>query len=215
MSDLVVRKFINGRFVQNSYLLGDEASRAAVLIDPGEEPGPLLAEVSNGGWQVEAIWLTHAHVDHVLGVPQARVLTSAPVLLHADDLPLYANVAQQAAWMGFDAAELPPPDGALFEGQELAVGPHRFVVRHTPGHSPGSVTFVGAGRAIAGDVLFSGSIGRTDLPGGDFFTLMRSIHTHLLPLPDDTVLHAGHGDDSTIGMERTTNPFITGEVRAG
>ena len=99
--------------------------------------------------------------------------------------------------------------------RNCSVGPHRFVVRHTPGHSPGSVSFVGPGLVVAGDVLFSGSIGRTDLPGGDFFTLMRSIHTHLLTLADDTVLYAGHGDDSTIGIERATNPFITGEVRAG
>jgi len=214
-SELVVRKFTNGRFAQNSYLLGDRASRAAVLIDPGEDPRGLLAEVARGGWHVEAIWLTHAHIDHVLGVPEAKKLTSAPVLLHADDQPLYANVPQQAAWMGFDSPPLPAPDGELHDGQELRLGPHRFVVRHTPGHSPGSVCFTGPGMVIAGDVLFSGSIGRTDLPGGDFGTLMRSIHAHLLTLSDDTVLHAGHGDDSTIGIERTTNPFITGEVRAG
>jgi hydroxyacylglutathione hydrolase len=215
VSELVVGKFTNGRFEQNSYLLGDQSSRAAVLIDPGEDPGELLAEVTRARWRVEAIWLTHAHIDHVLGVPQARQLTSAPVLLHADDQPLYANVPQQATWMGFASAALPVPDGELFDGQELNVGPHRFVVRHTPGHSPGSVSFVGPGLVVAGDVLFSGSIGRTDLPGGDFFTLMRSIHTHLLTLADDTLLYAGHGDDSTIGIERATNPFITGEVRAG
>jgi glyoxylase-like metal-dependent hydrolase (beta-lactamase superfamily II) len=215
VSELVVGKFTNGRFAQNSYLLGDQSSRAAVLIDPGEDPGELLAEVTRGGWRVEAIWLTHAHIDHVLGVPHARQLTSAPVLLHAADQPLYDNVPQQATWMGFASAALPAPDGELHDGQELQVGPHQFIVRHTPGHSPGSVSFVGPGLVVAGDVLFSGSIGRTDLPGGDFFTLMRSIHTHLLTLADDTRLLAGHGDDSTIGIERATNPFITGEVRAG
>lgn len=215
MSELVVEKFTNGRFAQNSYLLGDTQSRAAVLVDPGEEPGELLEAVTRDGWKVAAIWLTHAHIDHVLGVPAARALTSAPVLLHAEDEPLYANVPQQASWMGFDAPTLPSPDGRFHDGQVLHVGPHRFTVRHTPGHSPGSVSFVGPGCVIAGDVLFGGSIGRTDLPGGDFFTLMRSIHAHLLTLADDTVLYAGHGDDSTIGVERATNPFITGEVRAG
>jgi len=215
VSELVVRKYVNGRFAQNSYLIGDTASRAAVLVDPGEDTRELLAEVTRGGWKVEAIWLTHAHIDHVLGVPAAKQLTTAPVLLHPADQPLYANVPGQAAWMGIDAPVLPATDGTLVEGQELRVGPHRFEVRHTPGHSPGSVSFVGNGFVIAGDVLFSGSIGRTDLPGGDFFTLMRSIHAHLLTLSDDTVLYAGHGDDSTIGIERTTNPFITGEVRAG
>lgn len=215
MSDLVVRKFVNGRFAQNSYLLADRVSRSAVLVDPGEDSRELLAEVTRGGWKVGAIWLTHAHIDHVLGVPAAKQLTAAPVLLHPDDQPLYANVPGQAAWMGIDAPVLPATDAALADGQELHVGPHRFVVRHTPGHSPGSVSFVGDGLVIAGDVLFSGSIGRTDLPGGDFFTLMRSIHAHLLTLSDDTVLHSGHGEDSTIGVERNTNPFITGEVRAG
>ena len=214
-SELVVRKFTNGRFAQNSYLLGDELSRAAVLIDPGEEPGALLDETRRGGWKVGAIWLTHAHIDHVLGVTEAKRVTSAPVFLHAEDLPLYANVPQQAAWMGFEAPDLPAPDGELSDGQVLTVGTHELVVRHTPGHSPGSVSFIGDGLAIAGDVLFSGSIGRTDLPGGDFFTLMRSIHTHLLTLPDATALYSGHGEDSTIGVERATNPFITGEVRAG
>ncbi len=214
-SELVVRKFPNGRFAQNSYLLGDEVSRAAVLIDPGEDPSELLAEVRRGGWRVAAIWLTHAHIDHVLGVPDAKKATSAPVLLHADDFPLYANVRQQAAWMGFEAPDLPAPDGNLHDGQVLSIGTHEFVVRHTPGHSPGSVSFIGSGCAIAGDVLFSGSIGRTDLPGGNFFTLMRSIHAHLLTLPDDTTLYSGHGEDSTIGIERATNPFITGEVRTG
>lgn len=215
MSELVVRKYTNGRFAQNSYLLGDKASREAVLVDPGEDPRELLAEVARGGWKVRAIWLTHAHIDHVLGIPAAKALTSAPVLLHAADESLYSNVPGQATWMGIDAPPLPATDGPLVDGQELRVGPHRFEVRHTPGHSPGSVSFIGPGCVIAGDVLFSGSIGRTDLPGGDFFTLMRSIHAHLLTLSDDTILYSGHGEDSTIGVERTTNPFITGEVRAG
>jgi glyoxylase-like metal-dependent hydrolase (beta-lactamase superfamily II) len=215
VSELAVSKFTNGRWAQNSYLLGDTDSRAAVLVDPGEDTSELLAAVTRGGWKVGAIWLTHAHIDHVLGIPEARRVTAAPVLLHPADEPLFASVPAQASWMGIEATPLAATDGPLTEGQQLAVGPHRFEVRHTPGHSPGSVSFIGPGRVIAGDVLFSGSIGRTDLPGGNFFTLMRSIHAHLLTLPDDTVLHAGHGEDSTIGVERTTNPFITGEVRAG
>ena len=109
VSELVVRKYVNGRFAQNSYLLGDTASRAAVLVDPGEDTRELLAEVTRGGWKVEAIWLTHAHIDHVLGVPAAKQLTTAPVLLHPADQPLYANVPGQAAWMGIDAPSCPPP----------------------------------------------------------------------------------------------------------
>ena len=213
LSELLVRQFPNGRFVQNSYLVGDPASGDAVLIDPGEDTTALLAEVAAGGWQVKELWLTHAHIDHVLGVPAARAATGAQVLLHDADLSLYHNVPNQANWMGFTAESLPEPDGPLEHAQVVTVGAHAFTVRHAPGHSPGSVCFVGDGRVFGGDVLFAGSIGRTDLPGGDFFTLLRSIHGQLLDLPDDTVLHAGHGPDSTIGRERRTNPFLTGEVR--
>jgi glyoxylase-like metal-dependent hydrolase (beta-lactamase superfamily II) len=214
LPDLLVRQFPNGSFVENSYLLGDPASGDAVLVDPGEDPSALLAEVAQGQWQVRGIWLTHAHVDHVLGVPAAIAATGAPVLLHPADLPLYRNVPDQARWMGLAAEPLPEPDVALEHGAVLTVGSAVFTVRHTPGHSPGSVSFVGQGRVLAGDVLFAGSIGRTDLPGGNYYTLMKSIHARLLDLPDDTVLHAGHGPDSTIGAERRTNPFLTGAVGA-
>ncbi len=210
-----MRRFPNGNFVQNSYLVGDPGSRRAVLIDPGEDPAALLGEVQRGGWQVDGIWLTHAHLDHILGVAAAKQLTGAPVFLHPADRSLYDGVGKQAAEFGLTAPALPAPDVELGDRDELVVGGHRFLVRHTPGHSPGSVSFIGAGRVFAGDVLFCGSIGRTDLVGGNFNTLMRSIHAHLLSLPDHTVLHSGHGEDSTIGIERTTNPFITGAVSAG
>jgi glyoxylase-like metal-dependent hydrolase (beta-lactamase superfamily II) len=215
VSDLLVRKFVNGRFAQNSYLLGDATSRVAALVDPGEDTRELLAEVARGEWKVQAIWLTHAHIDHVLGVPAARQLTGAPVLLHPSDEPLYANVPAQATWMGIDAPVLPATDGALVEGQELRVGPHRFEVRHTPGHSPGSVSFLGDGLVIAATCS---SADPSVVPTCLAVTSSRSCAAftqHLLTLADDTVLYSGHGDDSTIGIERATNPFITGEVRAG
>lgn len=214
LPELVVRQFPNGRFVQNSYLVGDAVTRDAVLIDPGEDPSGPLGEVLRERWQVRAIWLTHAHIDHVLGVPDARRATGAPILLHPDDLPLYHGVPQQAQWMGIESPALPPVDGPLAEGQVLQVGPYDFTVRHVPGHSPGSVAFVGKDRVFGGDVLFAGSIGRTDLPGGNLYVLMRSIARSLLSLPDETILHAGHGPDSTIGAERATNPFLTGQVGA-
>jgi glyoxylase-like metal-dependent hydrolase (beta-lactamase superfamily II) len=213
--ELVVRQFPNGNFVQNSYLVGDPGARRAVLIDPGEDPAALLGEVKRGQWQVDGIWLTHAHLDHILGVAVARQLTGARVFLHPADRSLYDGVGRQAAEFGLSAPDLPAPDVELGDGDELVLGGHRFLVRHTPGHSPGSVSFIGAGRVFAGDVLFRGSIGRTDIVGGNFSTLMRSIHAHLLSLPDDTVLHSGHGEDSTIGIERRTNPFITGAVSTG
>ncbi|MCU0619952.1 MAG: MBL fold metallo-hydrolase [Gemmatimonadales bacterium] len=212
MRELVVTQLVNGRFVENCWLVGDPDTREAVLIDPGEEPERFLAALRDGAWRLTAIWLTHAHIDHVLGVPAVTRATGAPVLLHPDDRPLYDGVPAQAQWMGLEAAPLPPPDGPLADGDELAVGRFRFRVVHTPGHSPGSVSFVGEGRIFGGDVLFRDSIGRTDLPGGNFFVLMKSIHKEILSLPDATILHSGHGPDTTIGAERVGNPFITGAV---
>jgi glyoxylase-like metal-dependent hydrolase (beta-lactamase superfamily II) len=212
--ELVVTQLENGRFLENCWLVGDAATRDAVLVDPGEEPERFLAAVHSGQWRVGAIWLTHAHIDHVLGVPAVRAATGAPVLLHPADRPLYDGVQAQAQWMGFEAERLPAPDRELVPGEVLAVGGLRFTVRHTPGHSPGSVSFVGHGRIFGGDVLFRESIGRTDLPGGDFFTLMRSIHGEFLALPDATVVHSGHGPDTTIGAERAENPYLAGAIRA-
>jgi glyoxylase-like metal-dependent hydrolase (beta-lactamase superfamily II) len=212
--ELVVTPFANGRFVENCWLVGDAASRDAVLVDPGEEPERFLAAIASGGWTLRAVWLTHAHIDHVAGVPAVKAAHDVPVLLHAADRPLYDAVPKQAAVWGFPPLALAPPDGALAHGDEVAVGAFRFAVRHTPGHSPGSVSFVGHGRVFGGDVLFRQSIGRSDLPGGDFFTLLQSIHREFLALPDDTVVHSGHGPDTTVGAERTGNPFLTGAVRA-
>ncbi|HEX5634460.1 MAG TPA: MBL fold metallo-hydrolase, partial [Gemmatimonadales bacterium] len=182
MPEPVVSQLVNGRFVENCWLVGDEATREAVLIDPGEEPQRFLAALTSGGWTLRAVWLTHAHVDHVLGVPAVKAAHDVPVLLHPADRALYDAVPQQAAWMGLAAAPLPPPDGELAAGDVVSVGGLRFAVRHTPGHSPGSVSFVGHGRVFGGDVLFRQSIGRTDLPGGDYGTLLRSIHRELLAL---------------------------------
>ncbi len=212
--ELLVRQFPNGRFVENTYLVGDPASGEAVVVDPGEDTTDLLAELAAGTWRVGQVWLTHGHIDHIQGVPAIRAATGAPVLLHPADLPLYRHVADQARSMGFEAGPMADPDGTLAHGQVLHVGSHAFTVRHVPGHSPGSVAFVGRDRVFGGDVLFAGSIGRTDLPGGNFFVLMKSIHAEVLVLPDATIVHAGHGPDSTIGVERRTNPFITGVVEA-
>jgi glyoxylase-like metal-dependent hydrolase (beta-lactamase superfamily II) len=157
-----------------------------------------------------AIWLTHAHVDHVVGVPRVAAETGAPVWLHPGDRPLYDAVPEQATWFGLaNPASLPAPDHALTHGANVKVGTLTFEVRHAPGHSPGSVCLLGPGVALTGDVLFAGSIGRTDLPGGDFETLIASIERELLPLSDDTIVYSGHGPETTIGRERRTNPFLT------
>jgi glyoxylase-like metal-dependent hydrolase (beta-lactamase superfamily II) len=184
-----------------------------VLIDPGEESARFLAELGRQGLRLEAIWLTHAHVDHIMGVEAVKRETGAPVYLHPADRPLYDALPGQGDWMGLVLRPPPPPDRDLEDGEVLSFGEHRFTVRHTPGHSPGSVSYLGDGRVFSGDVLFSGSIGRTDLPGGDYHTLLHSIQSVLLALPDSTVVHSGHGPDTTVGVERVSNPFLVGASR--
>lgn len=213
MSELEVVPLPNGQFGENCWLLADGRTGDAVMIDPGEEPGMFLAELDTRRWSLRAIWITHGHIDHILGVAAVKRATGAPVYLHPADRPLYDALAEQGAWFGLRADPPPPPDQALAASQQLAVGGLEFTVRHTPGHSPGSVSFVGQGTIFGGDVLFNGSIGRTDLPGGDFATLMRSIQRDFLSLPDSTVVRSGHGPETTIGVERLTNPFLTGAYR--
>lgn len=214
MSDLEVVALPNGQFVENCYLVADRRSREAVIIDPGEEPAMFLAELDTRAWSLQAIWLTHAHIDHILGVAAVRAATGAPIHLHPLDRPIYDALPQYGAWVGMQVAAPPPPDAELRAGGAVGVGGFDFEVRSTPGHSPGSVSFVGHGMVFGGDVLFNGSIGRTDLPGGDFPTLMATLQSQFLSLPDSTVVHSGHGPDTTIGVERLTNPFLAGSVRA-
>jgi glyoxylase-like metal-dependent hydrolase (beta-lactamase superfamily II) len=214
VSELEVVSLPNGQLSQNCYLVADRRTREAVIIDPGEEPAMFLAELDTRAWALRAIWLTHAHVDHIIGVGAVKRATGVPIHLHPLDRRIYDALPQFGAWLGMELEPPPPPDVALEAGARLGVGGLEFEVRCTPGHSPGSVSFVGQGMVFGGDVLFNGSVGRTDLPGGDFATLMSTINSQFLSLPDSTVVHSGHGPDTTIGIERLTNPFITGSVRA-
>ncbi len=213
MSDLEVVSLPNGQFAENCYLLADRRTREAVIIDPGEESARFLAELKARDWVLRDIWLTHAHIDHIMGVGAVRAATSAPIHLHPLDRPIYDALPQFGAWVGMRLERLPAPDRDLRAGQLLRVGGFEFEVRFTPGHSPGSVSFVGEGMIFGGDVLFSGSVGRTDLPGGDPAALMTSIQSEFLSLPDSVMVHSGHGPDTTIGIERVTNPFLTGAYR--
>ena len=199
--------------MENCYLVADAEQGEAVLIDPGEEAERFLQVLSHHGWRLTAIWLTHAHVDHIMGVAAVRAGHEVPTWLHPLDRPLYDALPQQGQWMGLRLAAPPAPTHDLTPGVPLRVGGLSFDVRHVPGHSPGSVAFVGHGVAFVGDVLFSGSVGRTDLPGGDGSALLASIQRELLPLPDSTVVYSGHGPATTIGSERETNPFLTGIYR--
>jgi hydroxyacylglutathione hydrolase len=207
-----VQAFGGGPFGENGYLVTCPRTRKGILVDPGASVGQMLEAVTSSGAAIVAIVLTHAHLDHVDGVARAKRETRAPVHLHPADEPLYKQAPAQAEWFGVRLETPPPVDEYLHEGERIRFGECALEVRHTPGHAPGHVILVGAGVAIVGDTVFAGSIGRTDLPGGDFQTLMASIREHILSLPDETVLHSGHGPATTVGHERVANPFLAPQL---
>jgi glyoxylase-like metal-dependent hydrolase (beta-lactamase superfamily II) len=203
-------------FFKNGFVLGCEETRQSVLIDPGDEVDGLLAFADRSGLTINHILLTHAHVDHVTGVAAAKRVLGAPVYLHRDDLFLYDNAAIQGAAFGLRVEAPPPVDVFYAPGQVIAFGNYQVRPHHTPGHCPGGVCLqVGPagtdGRKLfVGDTLFAGSIGRTDLPGGDYATLLHSIRSVLFAFGDDAEVYPGHGPSTTIGQERRTNPFLIG-----
>lgn len=205
-------------FFKNGFVVGCESTRKVALIDPGDEVEELLEIVRRNGLDVQAILLTHAHVDHVSGVAAAKRALDVPVYLHRDDLFLYQQAVAHGRLFGLDV-EQPPPVDIFYEGTgPIALGNYDVFVHHTPGHCPGGVCLQVGPRGetgldlFVGDTLFAGSIGRTDLPGGDYDTLMRSITEVLLPFGDDARVYPGHGPATTIGQERLTNPFLVGRV---
>lgn len=211
-----IRTFTGPGFGENAYLVECEESGSCVAIDPGSGAGALCRTVESEGLDLEAIFLTHAHLDHIEGVSTVRDHhPDVPIWLHPDDLPLYRGAPRQAAMFGMSADPQPDPTHEIVPGEALSFGGCAFEVRFTPGHAPGHVVFVSAdeGMALVGDVVFQGSIGRTDLPGGDMQTLMRSIRAEILTLPDDMVLYPGHGPATTVGTERISNPFLVPHFR--
>ncbi len=203
-----VHRFNVGPLDNNTYVVADPVERQAVLIDPSFGSRDIWSFIQSQGWTLTAVLNTHAHIDHVVENRYFVDQSGAPLALHRSDLELLGVMVQQAAWLGVRAPE--PCTPSLFLEAETAfpVGSFSLSVVHTPGHSPGSVAFLAGSFAIVGDVLFAGSIGRTDLPGGDHRQLLKSIHTHLMALPDDTVVWPGHGPETTIGTERRSNPFL-------
>jgi len=206
-----IRTFTGGGFGENGYLAICEASRACVALDPGGDAPRMAGTIDSEHLELQAILLTHAHLDHIEGVHEIRaVAPDVAIWLHPDDLELYRNVARQGAMFGLQIPTQPEPTHELAAGQRHEFGTCALDVRFTPGHAPGHVIFVSDadGIAFVGDVVFQGSIGRTDLPGGDLQTLMRSIRDEVLTLPDETDLFTGHGPPTTVGHERVDNPFL-------
>jgi glyoxylase-like metal-dependent hydrolase (beta-lactamase superfamily II) len=203
-----------GPFFKNGFVLGCEETREAVLVDPGDEVAQLLAIVDQQSLKIRHILLTHAHIDHITGVGAAKKALQAPVYLHRGDLFLYEGIVEMGAMFGIKAEPAPPVDVFYTPGQVIAFGTYEAVPHHTPGHCPGGVCLEIRKKGtpgkdlVVGDTLFAGSIGRTDLPGGDLKTLLASIQHVLFPFGDEARVYPGHGPATTIGQERRTNPFL-------
>ncbi len=207
-----IDRFVVGAFQENCYLLSDEESARAVLIDPGDEGESLLDAVSERGATLEAIWLTHAHLDHIGGIAAIMRALPVPIYMHPADRQVYEYAPLVAAQYGLPFELGPLPDHDLADGDRLSLGALRFTVMHAPGHAPGHVVFHGHQVAFGGDCLFAGSVGRTDLPLSDGAELQRSL-ARIVTLPASTVVYPGHGDATTIGAELASNPFLTGVLR--
>ena len=208
---LKIHKLVLGLFNTNCYVLVDEQTREAIVIDPPDNAPVILDVLKRENWTLREILVTHAHFDHVLALGDLKAATGAPYRLHKADLPQLEMLPQIAEMLIGREVPLPPmPDSFVDEGDTITVGSIRLDVLSTPGHTPGHVSYVAREQAVvfSGDCLFAGSVGRTDLPGGDYPTLMRSICDKLLPLGDGYTVAAGHMESTSIGRERTSNPFL-------
>ena len=212
MSALTLRQLTVGPLQENCWLLADTVSGKAVLVDPGDEADALLAAVDATGCALEAIWLTHAHFDHVGCVAGVVAARPVPIWLHPADAFFYANAASNAARWGVVIQDPPPADHELAEGDRVQLGDYLFDVWHLPGHAPGHVAFIGHGLCLSGDLLFAGSIGRTDLPLCDPTAMHRSL-MRMATLNSETRVCPGHGVSTTIGRELASNPFLRGAAR--
>ncbi len=196
----------------NCTILGDETSHEAIVVDPGDDIPRILTLLAKHSLTVKQILITHAHIDHIAGAQQLKKLTGAPIFYNQKDLPLVAMMDVQAGWLGMPTPDVAPPDADLAHGMAIKMGTIQGEIIHTPGHTQGSscIYLPQESLLLAGDTLFAGSVGRTDLPGGDTRMLIRSIHDRLLPLPDQTLVIPGHGETTSIEAERESNPFLQG-----
>jgi hydroxyacylglutathione hydrolase len=207
---MILETFPVGPLACNCTIMGDKEAGEAIVVDPGDEVARIHRRLTELGLKLKQILVTHAHIDHVGGALKLKRLTGAPILLNENDLPLLKMMEVQAGWLGVATPETAPPDAPLTDGLVVGLDRYPAEVLHTPGHTQGSVCllFAPLKMVVAGDTLFAGSIGRTDLPGGNFDQIIDSIHSRLLPLPDETKVLTGHGPATTIGEERRRNPFL-------
>ena len=209
---MLVDCLVTGPFQENTYLVALSAGEEAVLVDPGDEADRIAARIEELGLTPVMILNTHGHLDHIRAVPDLRERYGIPFLIHPADSFLLENVDEHAQLFGLSGYRDPEVDRDLVAGETVEAAGISFEVIFTPGHSPGHVTFRIEGAVLSGDCLFMGSIGRTDLPGGDSAVLKQTLHDTFLALPDETIVYSGHGPATTIGQERQTNPFLTGVV---
>ena len=214
---MILETFPVGPLHCNCTILGDETTREAMVVDPGDNIPEILSRLQKHGLTLRQIVVTHAHIDHVGGAAQLRKLTGAPVVMNQQDLGLLGMMQMQAGWLGVPTPEVAPPDASAEDGLAVGLATLPAQVLHTPGHTPGSICllfhFNDQHLLLAGDTLFAGSIGRTDLPGGDGQQILRSLRDRLLVLPDATRVVPGHGPETTIGEERQSNPFLQPKFR--
>ncbi|HVQ35536.1 MAG TPA: MBL fold metallo-hydrolase [Candidatus Bathyarchaeia archaeon] len=208
MEPLPILRFTYGPFAENTYVVIGRSGREAMIVDPGVDAEPVLEEVAARGLTVTLLLNTHGHLDHVAGNAAFKRATGAPLAIHPDDLPMLRLLPAQGALYGLDIEASPEPDLLLAEGEPLIFDGDAFDVLHTPGHTPGGICLRLRDQMIVGDTLFQGSVGRTDLPGGDWDTLVRSIRGKLFALPDAVRCYPGHEGETTIGRERRDNPFV-------
>lgn len=206
---MLIKTLTVGPFMANCYLVACPQTREAVVIDPGDEPQEILAAIAREGLRVRYIINTHGHIDHIAANDAVARATGAPVLIHAADAPMLTDPSRNLSLFSGEPVRCEPADQLLRDGDEIAVGTLVFRVIHTPGHTPGAISLLCGQTLFTGDTLFAWSIGRTDFPGGDQKTLIRSIKERLFTLPEETEVYPGHGEPTTIGEEKSSNPFVS------